>query len=350
MSQDVRMKPKVSIIIPVYNVGSHLRPCLDSAIGQTLHEIEIICINDGSTDGSPELLRTYKDKDPRILLIDQPNGGVSSARNAGLDIARGDYIRFLDGDDMLAPDACRMLVERAEQDRADIVLSSIRNLTSDGSLIDEYIIPDAFFDLERTADLRAIYSTHLNRGIGWPFYRRRSIENIRSRNSTYVQDALFYVDALIQARRITTLSAPLYYYTQHTGSNIMHDFNITAVIEIQTARVLIIGLLTQLDRYDRIRDIVRGHRIRYALFGFGDLLSTRDKCDPPAFHDLWRFWYETYRPLLCDHGVESTGLRLSSRVLFWTRSFRVFHALYTLFQLLRNARNRWKRLFHSAHP
>ena len=92
---------KVSVIIPVYNTEKYLRNCLNSIITQTLIEIEIICINDGSTDSSLEILREYAQRDDRFVLISQTNKGQSFARNKGIDVARGEYIAFVDSDDYL---------------------------------------------------------------------------------------------------------------------------------------------------------------------------------------------------------------------------------------------------------
>ena len=91
--------PKISLIIPVYNVEKFLRECLDSVVNQTMRDIEIICINDGSTDGSLDILKKYAAKDDRIIVINQTNGWLSAARNSGLKIARGEYIQFVDSDD-----------------------------------------------------------------------------------------------------------------------------------------------------------------------------------------------------------------------------------------------------------
>ncbi len=88
--------PLVSIIIPCYNVAAFMKKCLDTVCAQTLRDIEIICINDGSTDGTPDILREYEAADERIRIIDQPNAGVAAARNAGLDAACGKYIGFAD--------------------------------------------------------------------------------------------------------------------------------------------------------------------------------------------------------------------------------------------------------------
>ena len=110
---DLRFKPfnhrdpKVSVIIPVYNVEKYLEDCLDNVVGQTLQDIEIICINDGSTDNSLEVLQKYENEDARIKIINKENGGLSSARNIGIKEAKGEYILFLDSDDMVSKGLCK---------------------------------------------------------------------------------------------------------------------------------------------------------------------------------------------------------------------------------------------------
>ena len=93
--------PKISVIIPVYNVEKYLRECLDSLLNQTFKDIEIICVNDGSTDGSLNILNEYASKDSRFIIINQNNQGLSAARNNGLNVAKGDYVAFLDSDDYI---------------------------------------------------------------------------------------------------------------------------------------------------------------------------------------------------------------------------------------------------------
>ena len=122
---------KISIIIPVYNVEKYLRQCLDSLIGQTLKNIEIICVNDGSKDNSLEILREYKNKDSRIVIIDQINQGVSVARNNALKIAKGEYIGFVDSDDWVDADFFEKLYYSAIKNDCDIAVGGIAwNFTS----------------------------------------------------------------------------------------------------------------------------------------------------------------------------------------------------------------------------
>ena len=96
------MSVKVSVILPVYNVSEYLRQCMDSIVGQTLKDIEIICVDDGSTDDSLEILKEYEAKDKRVKVIEQKNAGAGAARNNGLAIATGEYLSFLDSDDILS--------------------------------------------------------------------------------------------------------------------------------------------------------------------------------------------------------------------------------------------------------
>lgn len=114
--------PLISIIVPVYNIEKYLPKCLDSLLYQTLKNIEIICINDGSTDNSLKILEEYAARDKRIKVINQPNQGVSFARNNGINIAKGKYITFVDGDDWLELDACKRIYTQIENDNSDVIL------------------------------------------------------------------------------------------------------------------------------------------------------------------------------------------------------------------------------------
>lgn len=113
--------PTLSIIIPVYNVEDYLDACLDSLEAQTFTNIEMVCVNDGSPDGSRNILTKRQSQDPRIVIVDKPNGGLSSARNAGINAARGTYIGFLDADDRFTPNACQRIAETFAETDADVV-------------------------------------------------------------------------------------------------------------------------------------------------------------------------------------------------------------------------------------
>ena len=119
------MEPKVSIIIPVYNVEPFLARCLDSVVGQTLRGIEIICVDDGSPDRSIDILNRYAAQDDRIRVISQENRGLGGARNRGFDAATGEFILFVDSDDWIDPAYCERLYEAAREAEADIACASM---------------------------------------------------------------------------------------------------------------------------------------------------------------------------------------------------------------------------------
>lgn len=115
------MNPRVSVIIPVFNAEKYLRPCLDSVRDQTLKELEIICIDDGSTDSSGNICDEYAAHDERFVVIHQPNAGQSAARNKGIELARGKYIAFLDSDDWADLEMCEKAYRYAEQNASEVV-------------------------------------------------------------------------------------------------------------------------------------------------------------------------------------------------------------------------------------
>ena len=112
--------PLISIVIPIYNVEKYLTECLDSVLAQTLRDIEIICVNDGSVDRSPDIIGAFAERDNRISVFSQTNRGAAAARNVGIEKVRGKYILFVDGDDAVYPDLCEKVFTAAEQANADM--------------------------------------------------------------------------------------------------------------------------------------------------------------------------------------------------------------------------------------
>ena len=114
--------PELSVVVPIYDVEDYLPECLDSLIGQTFKNLEIICVNDGSPDNCIEILREYERKDSRIIVIDKPNGGVSSARNVGMRAAKGEYLTFVDPDDYLSTNVYEKCMYAIKNKDADILV------------------------------------------------------------------------------------------------------------------------------------------------------------------------------------------------------------------------------------
>jgi len=128
------MSKKISVILPIYNVAPYLGRCLDSILQNTYRDLEVICVNDGSTDDSEEILRDYAGKDDRIILVNKENGGVSAARNTGLTHARGEYIAFVDPDDWVHEKYFEVLLNILEDTSADVSLCDLIRTSDENAL------------------------------------------------------------------------------------------------------------------------------------------------------------------------------------------------------------------------
>ena len=123
---------KISVIVPIYNVEQYLYQCIDSIIAQTYTNLEIILVDDGSTDSSGEICDKYASVDCRIVVIHKKNGGLSEARNAGINVATGDYIGFVDSDDYIFPDTYRGMIEACENNNCEIAVCARDNFNENG--------------------------------------------------------------------------------------------------------------------------------------------------------------------------------------------------------------------------
>lgn len=132
------MTPKVSVVIPAYNAQQYLGETLDCLAVQTLREIEVLVVDDGSADSTPEILREYSEKYPFIRAIRQENAGVAAARNRGIQEAAGEYLYFLDSDDLIEPDALERLYQTARQHEAELVICKIQNFSRTGTSWQEH--------------------------------------------------------------------------------------------------------------------------------------------------------------------------------------------------------------------
>lgn len=261
---------KVSIIVPVYNVKKYLRKCLDSLINQTLKDIEIICINDGSTDKSLEILEEYKNRDSRIILLNQENSGQSVARNRGIEIAKGEYIGFVDPDDWVDLDYYEKLYNAASTNNTDIAVGGIIRVTGikkkkflnfeKETLTDNTKLKFELCDVpEKSYVWNKIYKTEKLKEIGLEFEK-----------GIFYEDCIFTPQALFYLGKIVTVPNIYYYYLRRGNSTVKqrsekangfikeHNIDISSH-EPKTYRFKIFGVTIF-----KIRQI--GKRKQYALF------------------------------------------------------------------------------------
>ena len=211
---------KVSIIVPVYNVEKYLARCLNSIIAQTARDLEIICVNDGSTDASAAILADYAAKDPRIRVLTQPNGGLSAARNTGLDAATGDWVLFVDSDDWIPPDAVAAFLQVAAESGARVVVSS-------SYAVDELSTPRpaAFrWTLERPALAHLVGRRKIQSSAWNKFYRRDAIGARRFIEGIYFEDWPFVTELFGDLDAFALVDAPLYVYCKNGTSIVRSAF------------------------------------------------------------------------------------------------------------------------------
>ena len=217
---------RVSVIVPVYQVEAYLARCLDSILAQTYTDYELILVNDGTKDGCPAIMQAYADRDGRIRQIHKENGGLSSARNAGLDVAQGEYIAFIDSDDYAAPTWLEDLVRAADETGAEQVLYNYC-LVLDGKEQDPYLhFETETIDVDRLGLADYFYQYWMPYKHGqeaWSkLYRRDIIEKNGLRfapnKEVFAEDTHFSAMYLMHTHTIAALSRPYIYYVQRSDS------------------------------------------------------------------------------------------------------------------------------------
>lgn len=209
------MNTKLSIIIPVYNNESYLRSTLQSVLGQTYSDFEVLVVDDGSTDSSLNICQEFARKDKRIRVIQKENGGVSSARNCGIEEAVGRYIAFVDGDDCIDPEMYDVMIAVLEETGADFVNCCV--VKEHGYTLQPYKKGDVEVSrcpLEYLAKKECFIDSSLNK-----VYRRELIGNTRfDEDISYSEDKLFVVKIILKTEKIALVPNTFYHYIQHENS------------------------------------------------------------------------------------------------------------------------------------
>lgn len=221
--------PIISVIVPVYNVEKYLKICIDSILNQTFKEFELILVNDGSTDNCGKICDIYKSKDKRIRVIHKKNAGLSSARNVGLDLAKGKYIAFVDSDDYINKNMYEILYSNLIKTDADISICNFQYV-NDNSIINinqsidnyEYLI---FNNIEA---LNKLYSeNNVNVVVAWnKLYKKELFEDLRYTEGRIHEDEFIIHKLLYKSKKIVYNNTELYYYLKRQGSITQCDFNL----------------------------------------------------------------------------------------------------------------------------
>ena len=212
------MNQKISVIVPVYNTEKYLEKCVQSILNQTYKNLQIILVNDGSTDRSPEICDEFSEKDSRVTVVHKENGGLSSARNAGIDAATGDYLGFVDSDDFVSPDMYELLVENIGSSDKEISNIMYVRYFDDGSEKPS-IVPHT--KDEKISSEQFIRELMLHTGdvsVCTKLFPKSLFKERRFQEGKYNEDLLFVIDLLGEIETINFVGSVGYHYYTRSGS------------------------------------------------------------------------------------------------------------------------------------
>ena len=295
--------PKISVIVPVYNVREYLEKCVSGVRAQTFGDWELILVNDGSTDGSGELCRALAGEDRRVLVLDRPNGGVSAARNTGLDAASGDTVTFLDSDDSFAPDHLETLFSLLESAGADAAASGMTLFYPDCPA-ERAVRPGAGVFSGKEEILRAF----LTEGCGLygacgKLFRRAAVGDVRFSAYTRAEDALFCVRVLSRCGVYAMSDTAGYLYYRRSDSVTMRGPDERSVDQVRA--------------WAEIYGVLKGSAPSLCPFAADKICHDIDAVFPlggPAGREL-KALREKYYPLRFPGGKLPAG-RLPAAVLY----------------------------------
>lgn len=311
--------PEVSVIIPVYNMERFIGACLDSVLNQTFKNFECICVNDGSTDGTLGILKKYAEKDSRIKLIDQPNQGGSAARNVGLNVAKGEWVSFLDNDDLYHPQYLELLVRYAKTYDADVSVCNYGVFFNNDPVVFEtydvqrlkapkLISTNPFYDyIVRKKKIHMLMWTKL--------YKREILENIRfALTLPAINDILFNLEVLKAARKVVTCSYTLITHRILQTSQTSSKVTSKKIIEYKDLIYAVERTFEDQNLNAKERQKLRLFNTKNAFYNFVYLMvKFNDLSDNAEVYDLI---LETLEQLETEGLIAPSELKFQDRLLY----------------------------------
>lgn len=275
----MNQEKKISVCLPFYNIEPYVSRCLDSVLDNTYRNLEIICVNDGSTDGTSALLHEYAKKDPRVIVIDNENGGVSFARQAAIDIATGDFLSFVDGDDWVHPQFFETLLTVQEKTGAEAVVC---NYAACAEFAEPHEIEADKVPFQVADNLSLLNDWHARTHIWGRIYSRKlSPQTVVPRNINMGEDTAFNPSFLCseQDTRVARVSEALYFYFQREDS-IVHTVPHAGKIDVALFFVEQYTAIKDTDKYGIVlHEILRNMlAYRYLMSFSDDQESIRKTC------------------------------------------------------------------------
>lgn len=232
------MEELISIIVPIYNVEKYLKKCIDSILNQTYKNLEIILVNDGSTDNSYSICNEYSKKDKRVIVVNKKNGGLSDARNHGLKVANGEYIGFVDSDDYINKHMYENLMRVMSTYYVDIVSCGIKKVYENDKENIEYQISHENVEIYSVEEalLSLIEEKDIKQTVWNKLYKKDVIEDIVFEVGKIHEDEYWSYQVIGNASKIAYLDTELYYYLQREGSIMSKPYSINRLNAIYSRK------------------------------------------------------------------------------------------------------------------
>ena len=217
------MELKLSIVVPIYKVEPYLPKCVESLLAQDLpkEDYEIILVDDGSPDRCGEICEEYATRFDNVKVVHRKNGGLSAARNTGIEVAQGEYVQFVDSDDYLEPNVLKVMVEKMDSDKLDILRFNYQNVNERYEVFDPYKVSKSFVDYrDDVCDGLTFLTERLGFGCyAWQFVIRREIlQGCLFKEGIYFEDTEWTPRLLLKAQRVTSTNVMVYNYLMREGS------------------------------------------------------------------------------------------------------------------------------------
>lgn len=224
-------KNLISVIVPIYNVEEYLNKCVQSIVNQTYKNLEIILVDDGSSDNCPVMCDEWAKKDDRIRVIHKKNGGLSDARNVGLSVAKGAFIGFVDSDDWIDLDFYDVLYREIKKNKSDIVVGGIIQVWSDNST--KLLTENCKVTINNHVAMENIITEKLLKQPVWYKLYQRDVANIKFVNGKIHEDVFWSYQAIAKANRVSIVNNTYYYYRQREQSIMSSEYSIKNLSHIE---------------------------------------------------------------------------------------------------------------------
>jgi len=305
-------EPLISVIVPVYGVEQYLDRCVESIVNQTYQNLEIILVDDGSPDNCPAMCDVWAEKDSRIKVIHKENGGLSDARNAGMELATGELMGFVDSDDWIASEMYQLLYENMVETGSDISCCGVEMVWEDGTP-SRMLTKTGCCVLNREEAMEAIIEeSWMKQPVWYKLYKNELIRDILFPVGKYHEDVFWSYKAVGRAKKVSVFDAPCYYYTQRSGSIMGSGYSLKRLDGLEAKQQ---RLHTVEQNYPKLVNLAKQDLWFSAMYGMQMSLRYLTPEDQK--------WVHTYIAKMCKAIMPVNGSGLAIKQMMWLQMSKV---------------------------